>query len=167
VGEHLKTPSFLAFYSLLQVEARVMDIVGREFEATTGLPISWFEVLAVLSGEEGGAQRMNELADNLLISRGGATKLIARMEEAGLVERSTPPDDRRATLASVTPAGLAALEAAAPVQNELVEQHFGRFLADEDMQAMVRASLKVLDGLEAPCEFLREMLESSDGGAVA
>lgn len=167
MGEHLKTPSFLAFYSLLQVEARVMDIVGREFEASTGLPITWFEVLAVLCNEEDGALRMNELAENLLISRGGATKLIARMEEAGLVVRSTPPDDRRATLASVTPAGVAAVEAAAPVQTELVEQHFGRFLADDDLQAMVRASLKVLDGLEVPCEFLREMLAPSDDGAVA
>ena len=46
---------------------------------------------------------MNELADDLVLSRGGATRLIARMEEEGLVTRETPADDRRATYAVVTP----------------------------------------------------------------
>ncbi len=56
--------------------------------------------------------RMGELADNLLLSRGGATRLVARLEEAGLVERVIPPDDRRATYAVITEKGVEALERA-------------------------------------------------------
>lgn len=171
VGELLKTDAFAAFYGLLQLEARVMDLVGREFERRTGMPVSWFEVLALLCAEEDGSQRMNELADGLLISRGGATKLIARIEEAGLVRRSTPPDDRRATVATITPAGMEAVERVAPVQAELVEQHFGRFLDRDDLQGMIGASIKVLDGLGAPCDFLREtqhgQAEAAPGAAKA
>lgn len=170
MGEHLDTPSFHAFYGLMQVEARVMDLVGREFEARTGMPISWFEVLAMLCDDDGAPQRMNELAEGLLISRGGATKLIARIEEAGLVTRSTPPEDRRATLAQLTPAGLEAMERVAPVQMELIEEYFGRFLGGDDKQAMIAAAVKVLEGLGASCDFLDPAAQPAavpDSGAAA
>ena len=58
-------------------------------ERETGLPPSWFEVLANLSK---GPLRMSDLAAQLTLSRGGATRLVARMEEDGLVEREIPKD---------------------------------------------------------------------------
>src|SRR3954454_8755835 len=96
-------PKWLAFYARLQVNARVVERVGQRMERETGLAPAWFEVLAQLHK---GPVRMGELADSLTLSRGGATRLIARMEDAGLVEREIPKEDRRATYARLTEQGV-------------------------------------------------------------
>ena len=166
MGEHLHTSSFVAFYGLLQVQARTFEVIARELEARTGLPASWYEVLACLQNEPDG-QRMNELADDLLISRGGATKLVARLEDAGLVERFTPKSDRRATYAKLTKKGEEAVMAAHPIQLELTEEHFGQFLSEPELEQLVSISTKVLSGLGAECRWL-DAINEIDGlpGAV-
>lgn len=160
MGDHLKTPAFLAFYGLLQVEARTIDRIAPILEARTGLPMSWYEVIACLSGAPDEGRRMNELADELLVSRGGATRLVARMEEAGLVERITPPEDRRATYARLTPAGFEAEVKASPVLLELVEEQFGRHLDEEDLAALVRISAKLLHATGEQCMWLAMAAEA-------
>ena len=90
-------PKWMAFYGMLQVDAHIVDRVGERMERETGLAPAWYEVLARLHK---GSCRMGELAESLVLSRGGATRLIARMEEAGLVEREIPKEDRRATFAN-------------------------------------------------------------------
>jgi len=133
---------FLAYYGLLQVNARLMEAVGREFERDAGFPLAWYEVLAHLHFD--GRLRMNELADHLLLSRGGVTRLIARMEERGLVRRETPRDDRRATFAVLTPEGAAAFERATPLHKASVHRHFHEHLDDDDVRALLRVFAKVL-----------------------
>ncbi|MDO9352592.1 MAG: MarR family winged helix-turn-helix transcriptional regulator [Solirubrobacteraceae bacterium] len=161
MGEHLHTPSFIAYYGLLQLQAQTFERLARDLETETGLPASWYEVMACLQAHEDG-QRMNELADELLISRGGATKLIARLEAAGYVERLTPKTDRRATYAKLTPAGEQAITAAHPVQLRLVEEHFGQFLSADDLASLTRIASKVLKGIDAQCSWL-DTLTGEDG----
>jgi DNA-binding MarR family transcriptional regulator len=134
-------PRWQAFYAVLQVNARVVERVGGAIERETGLPPSWFEVLAVLCD---GPRRMHDLADKLTLSRGGATRLVARMEEAGLVSRETPREDRRATYARLTPQGDAALERAQPIHLAAVEEFFGAHLSLHDATALREACTKVL-----------------------
>lgn len=162
MGEHLETPAFVALYRLLQVQGHVLEPISRELEARTGLSASWYELLACLQHAPEGC-RMNEIADDLLISRGGATKLVARLEDAGLVERATPKTDRRATYATITPAGTEAVMAAHPVQLELVDEYFGRFLEPAELSALTAISKKVLNGLGAHCSWLDE----AESGATA
>ena len=50
MGEHMKDERFMAWYGLLQVEARSTELIGREIERETGLPMTWFELLANLEG---------------------------------------------------------------------------------------------------------------------
>lgn len=166
MGDHLKTPAFLAFYGLLQVEARTIDRIAPVLEARTGLPMSWYEVLACLYGAPDEGCRMNELASELLVSRGGATRLVARMEEAGLVERSTPPEDRRATYARLTDAGREAQDRAAPVLLELVDEHVGRHLDEEDLAALARISAKLLRATGEECMWLAMAAEAGVEGAT-
>ena len=97
---------------MLQANTRLTERINAELEAEAGLPLSWFEVLAKLSWAPESCSRMGALADDLLLSRGGTTRLIARMEEAGLVRREVPAHDRRATYAHVTDKGQEALERA-------------------------------------------------------
>jgi DNA-binding MarR family transcriptional regulator len=133
---------WLAWYAQAKMNARLMERLSVEMERRTGLPAAWCEVLANLKE---GPVRMNGLADELILSRGGATRLIARMEEAGLVERETPPTDRRATFAVITDKGRAALERAFPVHLELVEETFSRHLEPEEAEAVRRVAAKVCE----------------------
>ena len=87
------------------------------------------------------------LADDLLLSRGGTTRLIARMEEAGLVRREIPAHDRRATYAYVTEKGQAALERAAPIHLGKVDEYLKQHLTEEELDVLARAMGKVLRGL--------------------
>ena len=68
---------WLAWYAQAKMNARLTERIADEMERRTGLPAAWIDVLANLKVEP---RRMNELADDLILSRGGATRLIARME---------------------------------------------------------------------------------------
>jgi DNA-binding MarR family transcriptional regulator len=65
------------------------------------------------------------------------------MEEAGLVERQTPPHDRRATFAVITDAGRATVERAFPIHLEVVEELFGRHIDREDAEALLAVATRV------------------------
>jgi DNA-binding MarR family transcriptional regulator len=160
MSETSKDPAFGAFYGLLQVQARLLERIGAEVEGRTGLPQSWLEVLVNL--KKGGQLRMSDLADQLLLSRGGATRLVARMEEAGLIAREIPPSDRRATYAVLTPAGLEAAEASIPVYMEALDRYFAQHLDDEDVQALQRIFARLLEANAAPSRLLGQMLETAD-----
>jgi DNA-binding MarR family transcriptional regulator len=136
-------PKWLAFYGMLQTNARVVEQVGQRMERETGLPPAWFEVLAQVYKCE---RRMSELADCLTLSRGGATRLVARMEEAGLVERVIPKEDRRATFARITDAGTEAFERAKPVHFAAVDELFNRHIDDEQTAVMRAAFGQILRG---------------------
>jgi DNA-binding MarR family transcriptional regulator len=131
-----------AWYAQAAMNSRLLDAMSADMERRTGLPAAWFEVLVHLSVED---RRMNELADALLLSRGGATRLVARMEEAGLVERKTPPSDRRATYAVITDAGRQAFERALPVHLELVEAGFGRHLEAGEAEVLIAVAARVCE----------------------
>jgi DNA-binding MarR family transcriptional regulator len=134
-------PRWLAWYAQAKLHSRLLERLGADMERRTGLPSAWGEVLACLASR--GPIRMNELADDLLVSRGGATRIVARMEDAGLVERETPPSDRRATYARLTPAGLEAFGRWLPVHLELVHELFGRHVDPTDVEVLVGVAAKV------------------------
>ena len=147
-----------AWYGVLQAGLRSLDRVDRDVRDATGLPLAWYEALSALE-REGGRRRMGVLAEELLLSRGGATRLIARMEEAGLVAREIPDDDRRATYAVVTPAGRLAADRAAPLHEAAVHAHFGAAITDEDARLLRRVCAQVLEHGEGTCGWLRRDAE--------
>ena len=157
----------LAWYAMLQVNTRLLERVNAELEAEAGLPLSWFEVLAQLSWAPEACSRMGALADDLLLSRGGVTRLIARMEEAGLVRREIPAHDRRATYAHVTGKGREAFERAFPVHIAKIHEYFHSHVTEEELDVIRRAMGKILRGMGADVEWLIEDLESAPQEAGA
>ena len=145
---------FNAWYGSLQASLRALERISEEFERATGMPLAWYEVLIRAYKKADQRIRMGDLASTLLLSKGGATRLVARMEESGLVTREIPPEDRRATYAVLTDKGREAAEAGLPVHLEIVDRHFGAFLTDEEAEAMLRPSLKVLQALGQECAWL-------------
>src|SRR5215217_1804111 len=155
-----KDPRFQAWYGNFQATMRSLQRIDRDVEAATGLPLASIELLVNIAMMEGGRIRMGELADTLLLSRGGATRLVARLEEAGLVERVIPPDDRRATYAVITDKGREVLERGEPVLKQSVHAHYLDYLDDDEIRALRTSSLKILDVTGSNCDWLLEDLRT-------
>ena len=100
---------------LLEVHAGIGRRLARELRAEIDIPDAWLEVLLRIGRTPGHAVRMTDLANMLLFSSGGFTKLADRMEQAGLIRRESCPEDRRATYAVLTSEGRRVLDRALAV----------------------------------------------------
>jgi len=85
VTEPWDDPRITAFGMLLEAHAAVVTQVNRDLEATSGIPITWMEVLLRLARSPGHRLRMAELARQVGLSTSGLTRLIDRVEHAGYV----------------------------------------------------------------------------------
>ena len=151
MGEHAEDPRFAAFYGLLVTEWRLGEQLDQELETTAGISLNFLELLVHLQWADG-RKRMSELAELLLLSRGGATRLVARAEAAGLVTREIPPDDRRATYAVLSDAGRTAAERGWPVYEAAVQRLFQDYVSDEEAEMLVRIWNRVLEGNGMACK---------------
>jgi DNA-binding MarR family transcriptional regulator len=112
-----------AWRAFLRAHARVTRVLEAELEAEQGMPLANYDVLVQLAEAPGRQLRMSELADSLLISRSGLTRLVDRLAREGLVERQACPSDARGTLAVLTEAGVNRLRTAARTHLRGVQQH--------------------------------------------
>ena len=86
---------------------------------------------------------MNALADRILYSKSGFTRVIDRMEEAGLVRRLRPQHDRRTILIVLTDKGTQTMEHARRHHRDGIERHFSQHLTQADIKALTRALEKI------------------------
>ena len=118
------------------------DVLDAEIERDAGIPLRWYDVLVQLEESPDGIA-MNALADRILYSKSGFTRVVDRMEDAGLVRRVRPESDRRSILVVLTDEGRETMELARRHHRHGIEQHFSRHLADTDVKALTRALEKV------------------------
>ncbi|GJF27758.1 hypothetical protein KNE206_04580 [Kitasatospora sp. NE20-6] len=109
---------------LLRAAARLDRALDTAMRAECGLSHTMFEVLLMLARANGAAVLQRELAEGLTLTSGGTTRLVDRMEDAGLVRRVPSAADRRATLVQVTAHGAEAFRAAAVVHARIVGRLF-------------------------------------------
>jgi DNA-binding MarR family transcriptional regulator len=100
------------FGLLMETNARLTRRLGSALESECGLPLAWFEVLLQLRRAPEGRLTMSQIAEGAVYTSGGTTRLVDRIETAGLVARRTCPSDRRAVHVEITSAGNARLDAA-------------------------------------------------------
>jgi DNA-binding MarR family transcriptional regulator len=120
----------------------LVDVLDAELEREAGIPLRWYDVLVHLEETPEGL-RMNELAERILYSKSGFTRVVDRMEEAGLVRRVRPENDRRSILVVMTDEGRETMEQARGLHRHAIEEHFSRHLAESDVKALIRALEKV------------------------
>ncbi len=137
-----------AWHALLRAQAGLACSLERELMAAEGLPLVWYEVLRVLDQDPQGALRLQRLMDTVLMTKSGVSRLIDRMEAAGLVARSGCPSDRRGAYAVITDQGRERLRRAAPVHARGIDRHLAGIL-EADQAARLRDALTaVADALE-------------------
>jgi DNA-binding MarR family transcriptional regulator len=134
-----------AWRAFLEAHARTTEVLSRELRAEDGLPLAWYDVLVHLSEAPERRLRMQELADAILLSKSGLTRLIDRMEREGLVSRTACSDDRRGTYAELTERGFARLEQAYPVHVAGVASHFAHLLDDDEAATLERLLRRIAE----------------------
>jgi DNA-binding MarR family transcriptional regulator len=146
----LSDEQLAAWRAFLKAQATVLAALERELEAEKGLPIAYYDVLVQLA-EADGHLRMSELAERVVLSRSGVTRLVDRMERDGLVERRACPSDRRGTEAVLTGKGRATLEDSWPVHARGVAEHFADHLSPEEVAVLTDALSRMAPVDGDPC----------------
>ncbi|MFI5258257.1 MAG: MarR family winged helix-turn-helix transcriptional regulator [Candidatus Limnocylindrales bacterium] len=125
-----------AWRAFLTRHARVARQLEADLLARSDLPLAEFDVLFQLGEADGGRLRMNELADRVLLSRAGITRLVDRLVADGLVGRAKCASDARGAFAVLTDQGRLRLQAARPGHFDAVRRYF--------LKSFTRAELETL-----------------------
>jgi DNA-binding MarR family transcriptional regulator len=145
-AECLSARELGAWRGLLRVHASLVKALDAELEQTHRLQLTSYEVLLYLDGEPDGRMRMCDLAESVLLSRSGLTRLIDRLEREGLVARHSCQQDARGAYAGLTEAGRAKLAAVRPTHLAGVRAHFLAYFAEEEMDRLAGYWERVVPG---------------------
>jgi DNA-binding MarR family transcriptional regulator len=134
VAHDLPEPlSMAAATSVMRAQQLVSTAVDRALRPL-GLTFARYEVLMLLRFSRDGALPITRVGERLMVHPTGITKLVDKLEEQGLVRRAANPNDRRGTLASITPAGRDLAEKAS---RAVTDVRFGADLDDDDLETIV------------------------------
>lgn len=115
----------------LESHNRLVSQLNRELEEHANLSLQWLEMLLRLARTDGDCLKATELASEIALSSGGATRLVDRMESQGLVERRRNTTDRRVVHVCLTPTGRNRLTLALPVHIDGLERRLAAPLGTE------------------------------------
>jgi len=135
------------FALLLDTNARLSRSFANVLEAECGLPLAWFDVLMQLRRASTDRLKMSEIADAIVHSTGGTTRLVDRLVEAGYVERQDCPTDRRAIYITMTTLGNEKLNDALAVHLEYLEQQLAQRLNCDERAQLTTLLSKLNDAL--------------------
>ena len=126
-----------AWLALVRNHARLWEQVEAQMRRDSGLTMARYDVLAHLD-LAGGRLGLTDLAAAILLSASGLSKLLDRMESAGLVRRDPDPRDGRAAFAAITPQGRSVVRKARQGHHEFLRQAFAQALDDDDLADLAR-----------------------------
>jgi DNA-binding MarR family transcriptional regulator len=113
-----------AWRGVLEVHARITQQLDAQLRAEQGLSLSSYEVLMFLADAPEHRMRMSEIADRVLLSRSGCTRLVDRLADQGYVSRCAATCDGRGLYAQLTEAGLAKITAARATHRDGIRRFF-------------------------------------------
>jgi DNA-binding MarR family transcriptional regulator len=135
-----------AWRGLLRVHSALVKAFDAELLAEYDLPLTSYEVLINLQAAPGHRRRMAELAEGVLLSRSGMTRLVDRLERDGLLERDACVSDGRGTFAVLTPKGEELLSRARRTHLDGVRERFVEHFTEDELELLARLWNRVLPG---------------------
>lgn len=134
---------------LLTAHAVLTGMVEKQL-AEANLPaLGWYDVLWALDRAPGQRLRMHELAHHIVLSRSNMTRLVDRLESAGLIRRESDPDDRRGAFAVLTEQGGAMRRKMWPQYEKAISTLYDAHLTADEQRVLGSALRKVLEGARA------------------
>jgi DNA-binding MarR family transcriptional regulator len=132
-------PRLGAWRAFLEAHARLARRLDEELRTAHGLSLQEYDALLMLATAPRRRLRMNQLADRVILSRSGITRLVDRLAADGLVERAHCPTDARGAEAVLTASGLARLRRAAPTHLSGIDRHFLTVVDPDDLPGLERS----------------------------
>ncbi len=145
-GVAIDPAAMAAWKSFLRAHAVLIRALERELLAARALPLAEYDVLVQLEQVPEGRLRMAQLADQVLLSRSGLTRLVERMEASGLVRREVCPSDARGSFATLTEEGRRQLLSSAEIHMRSLQDHFAGPLDSSQMGQLQEACGRLLAG---------------------
>ena len=134
-----------AWHRLLQVSSGVLRELDHALDHRERITVTEFDVLITLANAPAHQLRMTDLARATMLSSGGMTRLVGRLEERGLVRRDSDPDDARAFRATLTPAGQRKLARARITHDAVLTRMITPRLTATDLRALERILAKLIN----------------------
>ena len=128
----------------MRTQKAVVTTLAERMEQEHGIPLTWFDVLGQL-GFAGGRLRMRELADSVLLSTSGLTRLLDRMEESGLLVREPCDQDRRGFWATLTPEGRRIAKRTLPSHVKCIRESFFDYIEPNDVETLRQTLGRILE----------------------
>ncbi len=132
-----------AWGSLLQVHAGLVPTLDKTVRQTSGMPLSWYDVLLELAAEPDGRLRMSDLAERVVLSRTRVSRIVDELMARGWIDKHGHPEDRRSAYAEITQPGLAEFKAAAPTYLHAIEREFAGPLTNAELAQLAMLLGKV------------------------
>jgi len=133
---------------LVRLEIALWDRVDARMRESHELPLAFFESLLFISRARGGSMRVGDLARALRVTVGGTSKLVDRIERAGLIGREPDPDDRRASRVVLTVGGKRKLTAAVKTYEAEVASILGGVLSRDEQRQMSDYVSRLLSSID-------------------
>lgn len=134
-----------AWKGLLFSHARVLRALEADMVERHGLPLTWFDVLGRLNESPDKRLRMFELERASVFTRSGMTRLVDKIEAAGLVRRERTATDRRGVVVVITTDGARAIQRIWPDHAAALHDYFGRHVTTEEARVLSRVARRLLE----------------------
>jgi DNA-binding MarR family transcriptional regulator len=126
-----------------RIEADVANDQPQPAGSQALLPLTWYDVLLELVEAPGHVLRQRDLARRVVLTRSGISRLVGRLELAGLLTRQPNEHDRRGELVVLTDAGYAAVRRTWPAYARAIERRFAQYLSQDEARVLVRVFERV------------------------
>jgi DNA-binding MarR family transcriptional regulator len=150
MNDDLDPLDLAAWEAFVFAHAAAVGRIERDLARVGTVSLAWYDVLVALANAPDRRLRLNDLADRVVLSRSGLSRLVDRIEKAGLIAREPTPEDRRGLYAVLTPAGERAMRETWPAYANGIARHFAAHLDDDEKRVLATSLRKVRD-LAVPC----------------
>jgi DNA-binding MarR family transcriptional regulator len=144
-----RDPRIGSWRDFLTAHARLLRLLDEDLRDAHGITLAEYDALVQLAEANGRRLRMHQLAERVLLSRSGVTRLIDRLVADGSVERSHCSTDARGAEAVLTEAGLDRLRRASPTHLRGISDHFVEAIEPGDLEALRRAMSAINAAIDA------------------
>lgn len=134
----------LAWARLLKAQGKALGAVERALKSAGLPPLTWYDVLLELRrvGSEG--LRPMDLEQHLLLAQHNVSRLLDRLQAAGLIRRAPHEVDGRGQVVTITPAGRMTLKKMWPVYAAAIEREVGEKLSETEAQTLANLLAKLI-----------------------